>query len=466
MACHQPSRMNISPLFFVSLLFILSCGGGGGGGGPGEVTNNSLSVSVTGGGTITSNPTGINCGSDCNQDYSSTTRVSLAATPDNGFTFNGWGGACSGTGDCRFEMTTNRTVTADFVNSSTGVDFDLTVTVTGPGRVTSSPAGIDCLGDCTETYAENTQVTLTAIPDQGFALDHWDQQCSGNRNCIVNMDGDQNVTAIFAEIGQTSVLIENYIAPNDAFTLGGIPNNASGITWHPNIQQYLIVRNGSALIYRYDIDFQFLGTISISGISNDTEGLGYVADNFVMVVSEDNRASKIEIDETTDLVSGALPNSQRYDLLPFTVSNKGLEGVTVRPGVGGALHRVYACQEGTGTNSEADMRVVYFDMPDPDPGVLLSYDSNLEVIEPFNAEQAFNGIVTDLAGMMYDQRTGHLIILSQEGRKALQVNPDTGAIISELDLSGAPQFEGVTLGPNNELVFVSEPNSVRIYTMN
>jgi len=48
----------------------------------------------------------------------------------------------------------------------------------------------------------------------------------------------------------------------------------------------------------------------------------------------------------------------------------------------------------------------------------------------------------------------------------LQVNPDTGAIISTLDLSGAPQFEGVTIGPNNELVFVSEANWIRIYELN
>ena len=68
--------------------------------------------------------------------------------------------------------------------------------------------------------------------------------------------------------------------------------------------------------------------------------------------------------------------------------------------------------------------------------------------------------------MLYDERTGNLIIVSQESRRALQVNADTGAVISTLDLTGAPQFEGVTLGPNNELVFVSEGNWIRIYELN
>ncbi len=344
--------------------------------------------------------------------------------------------------------------------------FELSVAVTGPGRVTSSPSGIDCGSNCTQVYPQNTPVALAAIPDQGFVLDHWRGACSGNISCNVNMISNQTAIAVFAAPVQAAILIENYSPQNDAFQLGDIPDNASGITWHENIQQYLVVRNGSGRIYRYSETFQFLGTIDVGGVDDDTEGLAYVVDNFVMVVSEDNRASKLEIDEFSTKINGDIPNSQRYRLLPVVVINKALEGIAVRPGTAGGLNRVYAVQEGTVTNSLADMRVVYFDMPDPDPMVLLSFDDNLEVVEPFNAEQAFAGIVTDLAGVMYDQRTGHLIIVSEESSKAIQVNPETGAVISQLNLIGAPQFEGVTLGPNNELVFISEDNWIRIYTLN
>src|SRR5205814_3267761 len=63
---------------------------------------NPLSVSKTGsgGGTVTSSPGGINCGSTCSHTYAGRTKVTLTATRGPGSTFAGWSGACTGTGTC------------------------------------------------------------------------------------------------------------------------------------------------------------------------------------------------------------------------------------------------------------------------------------------------------------------------------------------------------------------------------
>jgi len=76
--------------------------------------NYTLTVSKTGSGTVVSSPGGINCGSTCSVSYASGTSVTLTATPATGYSFSGWGGACSGTGSCNVSMTMARSVTANF----------------------------------------------------------------------------------------------------------------------------------------------------------------------------------------------------------------------------------------------------------------------------------------------------------------------------------------------------------------
>jgi hypothetical protein len=68
-----------------------------------------------GNGSVTSNPSGIDCGSDCSETYQSDTVVTLTATADPGFVFGGWSGTgCPGTGPCVVSMVGDITVTATF----------------------------------------------------------------------------------------------------------------------------------------------------------------------------------------------------------------------------------------------------------------------------------------------------------------------------------------------------------------
>ena len=70
---------------------------------------------------------------------------------------------------------------------------------TGSGTVTSSPAGIDCGSDCSESYDQVTSVTLNATPASGSTFTGWsDGGCSGTGTCVVVMDADIEVTAAFS----------------------------------------------------------------------------------------------------------------------------------------------------------------------------------------------------------------------------------------------------------------------------
>ncbi len=88
-----------------------------------------LTVSKTGAGagTVTSDPAGISCGSDCTEAYPVSQLVTLTATPDPGSLFSGWSGACTGTGTCQVTMSAAKSVTAAFavyrptISGNTGV---------------------------------------------------------------------------------------------------------------------------------------------------------------------------------------------------------------------------------------------------------------------------------------------------------------------------------------------------------
>jgi len=151
----------------------------------------------SGSGTVVSvNYGGINCGSDCSENYDSGSLVEVDAIPDPGSQFAGW----SGNTDCSdgiVVMDVNKTCVATFDLLPPG-QHSLTVNKQGDGfgTVTSTPTGINCGSDCTGVYNENTQVTLTPVPDAGSIFVSWggDPDCSDG---IVTMDATKTCTATF-----------------------------------------------------------------------------------------------------------------------------------------------------------------------------------------------------------------------------------------------------------------------------
>jgi hypothetical protein len=149
-----------------------------------------------GAGTITSSPTGINCGTACAASYATGTQVTLTATPATGSTFTGWsGGGCTGTGTCVVTMTADTTVAAGFVVQSSA----LTVRMLGDGAgiVTSAPTGINCGSTCSTSFSFNTEVTLTATAATGSIFTGWSGACTGTGSCVVTMNAAKTVTANF-----------------------------------------------------------------------------------------------------------------------------------------------------------------------------------------------------------------------------------------------------------------------------
>jgi hypothetical protein len=157
-----------------------------------------LSVVLAGAGvgSVSSNPAGIACGTDCTESYLDGTPVTLTAVAAAGSILVGWTGCDATTGlTCTVTMNSARSVAATFARV-----FTLTVSKAGVGggNISSSPAGINCGGACAAPFIADTTVTLTAVPSFGSVFVSWDGcDTTADTTCTVRMSAAKSVTATF-----------------------------------------------------------------------------------------------------------------------------------------------------------------------------------------------------------------------------------------------------------------------------
>ena len=197
-----------------------------------------LTVSVTGVGQVTSNPSGINCSpisSECSAGFADGTAVKLTASAAPGSFFTGWGGACGGTDPCQLTLSADTAVSATFGGGGGGggggsggggsggggsgggdgggggsgggdgtqpqtSTLLIALTGTGGGTVTSSPSGIDCGAICAASFKNGTAITLTGDRDATSTFTGWSGGgCSGTDNCTVTLSTNTVVSASLAD---------------------------------------------------------------------------------------------------------------------------------------------------------------------------------------------------------------------------------------------------------------------------
>ena len=143
--------------------------------------------------------TGINCGADCEEVYYSGTPIyvnfypnsdsrvaSVTKSPADG------SGNCSSSG-CYIFMDQDKQVNVVFEK----LPVTRNGTKSGTGAGTVSGTGINCGLDCAEIYNSGVPVTLTASSTIGSAFAGWSGSCIGTDNCVLLMNSNKAVNAIF-----------------------------------------------------------------------------------------------------------------------------------------------------------------------------------------------------------------------------------------------------------------------------
>ncbi|QRN92871.1 hypothetical protein JRI60_27050 [Archangium violaceum] len=158
-----------------------------------------LTTSVEGEGTVRSSPEGIDCGTRCEVVFEAGTPLTLTATPAPGWSLVGWTGKCEGAEPrISLVLSAEASCTARFARDPLSYTFRMTLE--GEGRVTSTPAGLSCTGDCTETLTGGT-VSLKAEAAEGWKFERWGGACTGTAETTqVTLDVPLECTARFVPI--------------------------------------------------------------------------------------------------------------------------------------------------------------------------------------------------------------------------------------------------------------------------
>jgi hypothetical protein len=181
---------------------------------------------ATGSGTVSGS--GINCAisgtsqsGDCSETLVQGAQLTLTAAAAGGGSFAGWGGACLSAGASATCAVT--------VNQATNVDASFAPPVTPPpppppppptytvtiraaagsgGAGTVSGTGISCSittssqsGDCSETFPQGTQLSLTAAATGGGSFVGWSGACASagtTATCTLTVSQNTSVDASFA----------------------------------------------------------------------------------------------------------------------------------------------------------------------------------------------------------------------------------------------------------------------------
>ena len=129
--------------------------------------------------------------------FLSGTSVTLEAVADSGWEFDGWSGDATWSGSVLYvTMDDDKDLTANFKERDS---FFLALSKTGAGTITVNGTAVSV--PWSGELPRGSDVTLEAVPDEGWRFNRWSGDLAGSQNpTAITMNGDWDITAEFAEI--------------------------------------------------------------------------------------------------------------------------------------------------------------------------------------------------------------------------------------------------------------------------
>lgn len=233
----------------------------------------------------------------------------------------------------------------------------------------------------------------------------------------------------------------------------GLEDDVSALTYDPLRKSLFTVTNQKSELVELALDGRILRRIALVGFG-DAEAVEFIGPNTYVITDErQQRLIKVTIDDTTRELNAA--QAEQLTLGINQSGNKGFEGLAYDS----AGKRLFVAKE-------RDPMLIYEVRGFPHDNPQQPYATHV-VSNPRRDARLF---VRDLSSLQFDERSGHLLALSDESKLLLELNLD-GRPISTLSLKkgrhglekSVPQAEGVAMDEDGTVYVVSEPNLFYVF---
>ncbi len=267
-------------------------------------------------------------------------------------------------------------------------------------------------------------------------------------------------THSYAQTKKNVSRLQMYKNTSEIIELQNFGEDLSGVTYNYDTDTYFVIQNKTPVITELSKDFKkTLRRIELKNIlDTDTEGIVYLGNNEFAISSEEkNLVTLLTIKSNEKMIDLNPVNNKNIQLMYLPKAskrNRGLEGVCFAKKTDSETNVLFAVQE--------DKPKHLFRWIRPATKNHITDSSQLQLKEPFSVEKNYKHLLNDLSDCTIDDLTGNIILLSHESSRAVELNSQ-GTMISQLELPAvATQYEGITIGPGNELILASEPNIIVI----
>ena len=250
-----------------------------------------------------------------------------------------------------------------------------------------------------------------------------------------------------------AINLGEYRAVLQGQVIEGLEDDVSALTYDPLRKSLFTVTNKNAELVELSLDGRIVRRIALVGFG-DAEAVEFIeANTYVIADEREQRLFKVKVGDNTQVLDAR--EAEQLTLGIHLRGNKGFEGLAY-DSVG---KRLFVAKE-------RDPMLIYEvrGFPQDNPQM----PSAIHVVT--NARRDARLFVRDLSSLQFDERSGHLLALSDESRLLLELDID-GRPISTLSLKKGrhglkktvPQAEGVAMDDEGTLYVVSEPNLFYVF---